>query len=450
MNKRTRLLILGVCAILFLLITPYTILYSLGYRVDFQNFKIVETGGIYIKAQPQNINVSVDYKIETKTSLFSNSVFIQNLTPKSYQILLRKDGYYDYLKSMEIKEREVTKLENVILFKNKIGFDLLLADADYFSISKDNNTLLSAKVEKDKITIIILNLQNSDKKELSLPIKNSVVKNVVWSFDPSVAIVQTSNDYFIADFSKLNPTVADFLKNAEEISFNPQNSQEIFYIKNKNIYSNLKKLPVIENAVSYKIEGQNITWLSFDGFLHNSSLAVISKNKINSKILPIKETGAYQIIFTEGKTLIKENKSLMVFNAKTGAFEIFDNQVEDFKISPNGQKLIYHNGADMMLSFINNQKPEKIIINKFSENIRNVHWINDDYIIFVLGDKIVISETDYRGNVNLIKLPNEISLSDLDSKTVAIKNPDILLNSQNKKLYILTENSLLVSEKLIP
>ena len=125
MTKKTRLIILLICVILFLIITPYIVLYSLGYRIDFAKRRIIATGGIYVRVLPQGTDIIIDSKIQNKTGLFSNSIFVQDLLPRQHNILIKKEGYYDYQKNLPVKEKEVTKLENVILFKQKILFETL-------------------------------------------------------------------------------------------------------------------------------------------------------------------------------------------------------------------------------------------------------------------------------------------------------------------------------------
>jgi len=99
--------------------------YSMGYRFDFQKMKITETGGIYIRTYPGADTIIIDSKITEKPSMFSNSIFIQSLLPASHTVLAKKSGYYDYFKTLPVQEKEVTKLENVLLFKKDIQFSII-------------------------------------------------------------------------------------------------------------------------------------------------------------------------------------------------------------------------------------------------------------------------------------------------------------------------------------
>ena len=125
MTKRKRFIIVLACILLFLIITPYIIFYSLGYRVDLKNMKIFATGGIYIRVFPSGADITVDSKIKNSTGIFSNSVFVQNLSPDQHNVLIQKDGYYDYQKNLNVEEKEVTKLENVTLFKKNYIYSVL-------------------------------------------------------------------------------------------------------------------------------------------------------------------------------------------------------------------------------------------------------------------------------------------------------------------------------------
>ena len=92
--------------------------------------------------------------------------------------------------------------------------------------------------------------------------------------------------------------------------------------------------------------------------------------------------------------------------------------------------------------------PGKKFVELFSgSQIANLQWLNNEYIIFTTGDKIMISETDYRGNINSITLPQSITVS---SKKIDIKKPFTFFDQQNGKLYVLTDNSLLESDKITP
>ena len=70
---------------------PVVIMYSLGYRLD-ENFKLKKTGGIYISSDFTGSEIFLDDKLIKKTNLLQNGVFIDNLSPRTYEILVLNEG----------------------------------------------------------------------------------------------------------------------------------------------------------------------------------------------------------------------------------------------------------------------------------------------------------------------------------------------------------------------
>lgn len=381
MTKKTRLIILLVCALFFLVITPSIVLYSLGYRMDFEQKKIVATGGIYLKTWPQSAEVFIDSKLSGKTNMFSGSVFVQNLLPKRHDVLIKKDGYFFYQKTLDVKEKEVVKLEHIILFKENIPFELL--------------------------------------------------------------------------------------KNDENSPFKKQEPDDLFSIKNGNLYKNNldeKPLLILKNLLAFKTVGNDIMWLGSDGFLYSSDISGENEKKLSFLPLKIDKKNSYKIEIIFGNIFLFENDGLLLLSQKTKEFQNFHSPIKDIKISPDNQKILFYNDYEILFSFIwqlqNSENPEKIFLNRFSEKIDNCLWLNNNYIVFTINGKIKISETDNKNNLNIITLPEKLTLSDgtaidLGNNSPSNENNDnngleIYFNQQDKKLYILTEDKLLSSERIAP
>jgi len=335
--------------------TPYIILYSLGYRVDFKKFKIVATGGIYIKALPQEVDIIIDDTINKTTGIFSNTVFVQNLLPEKHSILIKKDGYYDYQKNLDVSEKSVTKLEHVLLFK----------------------------------------------------------KNILYSL----------------------------VTDATTSPFNKITAPETMPLK---------------NVVAYKISGDRIIYLAQDGFLYNSDLQGENTEKLSETALVINKKNAYQILIFNQIIFLKNQNSVLLFEAKTKSFKNFYSPVSDMKLSPDGRQVLYFNDHEILFSPLNPDDLARVFLNRFSEKITDAQWLDDNYIILNLGNKIIISETDTRDTINTIELPQTLTLD--SGKTINMAEfpsagsgqAKISFNQQDKKLYILIGENLIVSEKLIP
>lgn len=125
MTKRTRTVLFIIFVFLFLSLTPSVIFYSQGYRINFEEKKVVRTGAFYFKASPGRTEVYLNGKLKNRTSMLANSILIENLLPKFYEIEIKKDDYYPWRKTLEIKEKEVTEAKNIILFPKNPQFTVI-------------------------------------------------------------------------------------------------------------------------------------------------------------------------------------------------------------------------------------------------------------------------------------------------------------------------------------
>ncbi len=395
MKKRTRFIILIICVLAFFIFTPILVAYSIGYRFDFEKMRITSTGGIYVRTYPAPEQVIIDSKIIEKPGIFSSATFTQSLLPANHTILAQKAGYYDYFKTIPVLEKEVTKLENIILFKKNIEFEMV------------ENTVESPFADNERF----------------------VLKN--------------SNLYY-----------SNILKNV-------------------GISEAQKLIPVIKKISAFSIQNNNIIWLGTDGFLYKSNLSDLSAEPIKLVLNPIKilKTGTYKIITDNNNIFVNDNGSLLTLNSQTNELEDFYSPATDIKISPDGKNIIYYNENNIYVS------PLPIILTVESNllyatpaKITNIVWLNNNYIIFADENNIIISEIDYRGNINTVTLPQAVivtkiptsdaqksatttqvsSVSEPQEIEINIKNPQIYFDQQTNKLYILTGENLLLSEKIIP
>ena len=403
MIKKTRLIILFVCVSCFLVSTPVLVAYSIGYRFDFEKMRIASTGGIYVRTYPGPEQVIIDSKIIEKPGIFSNATFTQSLLPDEHTILAQKAGYYDYFKTVLVQEKEVTKLENIILFKKNIQFELVDA-------------------------------------KISSP------------FDDKEKFVLKNNSLYYSNV-----------------------------LENIGISATQKAIPVIKNVAAFcdYNDPSLITWLGTDGILYQSNISnPIEEKETKISIMPVEigKKDTYKLVCAEEKMFLIINNELFRYAGDIRAFEDYHLQANNIKASLNGTNIIYYYNNniyyydDLVRISQLQSSPEPALLYKSSEKISDYLWLNNYYIAFTAGDKIIISETDYRGNINTVTLPQTVTVTKIpasvaqksDTTTqvtnvsepqeieITIKNPQIYFNQRENKLYILTGDNLLVSEKIIP
>lgn len=469
MTKKIRLLIFFGCLVCFVIIAPYLVLYSMGYRIDFKTLRITATGGIYVRTFPAAEQITIDSKFSQKPRLFANSIFVQNLLPDQHTVLVQKTGYFDYFKTIPVEKNQVTKLENITLFKEEMGFQELVDTIDYFSISPNNQMVITVSIGTKGTSFDYFPLSLASEPQ-TFSVVQMGTTTIVWSDDSALALIKIQNSlgifYYLFDSSvpaqaspspKSIPTVAQktavtplsFLdKNAQQASFSPLNSNEIFYIKNKNLYAqtNGNAILIIEDIISYKINGDIIVWLSTDGMLYRSDVSGKSIDQLSEKSISTK-TEPFNIITASNEIFLQTSNSLFRLDKDKKILENLPLPAGVYKISssPDQENLIYWNGNEIYFYSFADKKYEKLFS---GENLTACQWVNNYYIVFVAGDNIIISEIDYRGEINTITLPQTVQFP--QDKMIDMIKPQIFFERNSGKLYFLTDNTFLSSEKILP
>ncbi|MGB9911579.1 MAG: PEGA domain-containing protein [Microgenomates group bacterium] len=79
-----------------------------GYRPDFSKGGILPTGILVTTSTPDGAQVYIDGKLKTATN---NTI---NLSPGKYEVEIRKDGFYPWKKTLEIRKELVTKTDALL------------------------------------------------------------------------------------------------------------------------------------------------------------------------------------------------------------------------------------------------------------------------------------------------------------------------------------------------
>ena len=446
MTKKSRTILFSICAILFFLIAPTITLYSMGYRIDFDSKKIVQTGGFYFKVLPKNVQILIDEKIKRKTDIFFGSILIKNLLPKEYKVQIKKEGYLPWEKKLEIKEKEVTEAKNIVLIPGKPRFEILGNGIENFFFSPNGKKIILKDKEGLKLFDIEGKVENYPIEALS-----KKIEEIVFSSDSQKILLKINSKFKLLDLTKLplSSTNLDFLDpEIKEITFHPKDFTKIFFLKNGEIFqADLEKKETIlfeKDILTYKISGGNIYFLNNLGFLFKSDFEQKTREKINENPFSIKEGGDYQIEIFGNFIFLKDGETLYLFDPNSSSFEKFFEPVKSLKISPDFGKVAFFNDSEIWLFFLENsydqpwrKVKEKVFLTRFSEKIEDLFWFTAHYLIFNTDSQIKIVEIDDRDRLNIYD-------------QAEFKEPEIFFNGFDKKIYLLSEGSLYISEKLIP
>ncbi|MCX6720597.1 MAG: hypothetical protein NTW11_02225 [Candidatus Staskawiczbacteria bacterium] len=353
MTKKTRLTILLVCVACFFIGATVLVPYSMGYRFDFKKNKIVATGGIYIRTNPSADEITIDSKITQKPGMFSNWIFVQSLLPDNHTVSIKKSEYYDYFKTLPVLEKEVTKLEDVLLFKKDIQFNAVTDETLspfnildkyiiknsnlYYSDAPENSTLTATQkttpIIKKIIAFATQNnniiwlgtdgfLYSSDSSSLSAtPDKITITPIKILKTSSYKIITDNNNTFVIANQNLLllngkTNELDNFSTLVKNAKISPD-GKNITYFNDNNIYiSPLPNIPALK-TILYKSSNKisDCIWLNSSYIIFTVEDKIITseidyRGNINSVTLP---QTADKIFFNqqEGKLYVLSGKTLL-------------------------------------------------------------------------------------------------------------------------------------------
>lgn len=428
--KRRTILFLGLL-MFFLIIAPLTVLYCLGWRFDWETKTIIQPGIFYFKVWPKNVDIYLNGQFKKKTDIFFGSILIDNLKAQKYNVEIKKQGYHSWQKNLEIKKRQVTEAKNLVLIPQEPKFDLISKNIEDFFFSPDQKKIILKEESEQGWGLKLFEIDKKVKSHLisERDISKEEVEIIDLKLSPdSKKIllelgVKEKINYYLLEIDKSPPllTSLDFLESKEEA---------ILELHNKEIP------PLLENIISFTISDGSIFYLDSSGFLFKE------KERLNIIPFEVKQETKYQITVSGLDILLKENNILYIFDKEEKSFKKLFEPIEKFKFSPDSKKLAYANVSEIWILFLEKiieipprEKDEKLFITRFSEKIDDIFWYTNHYLIFNVGDKIKIAEIDDRDKINIVDLAE-------------FKNPEIFW--ANKKLYLLSEQNLYVSEELTP
>jgi hypothetical protein len=473
MTQKTRTILFFFLTFIFLITTPFVLLYSEGYRFDFKNWKFTQTGGIFLKVQPKKVKVFLNKKFVKETDLIFGSFFQENLIPGQYLVEIFKEGFQPWVKTLEIKEKMVTEAKNIILTpENKNLFELLASKIQNVFLSKDNSVAFfleekelpsKKKIQEIKLFEIPKRLKtylisaedfhsNFELTNLSIAEnKEKVLIEGILKESPAFYLLQLNPQPKVISLNSLP-------KNILKINFNPLNEEELIFMTPKEkepekfqLFSFnwrtkiINPFPLIENLLTFATQNQNIFWLNPDGFLFKKDLKTNKEEKLNQEPLPIEEGEVEkQIILGNEDILIKQDQNLFLLQKESGIFEKIDENNKLLAFSPDNKNIALANDFELWIYPKENnenqpqiEKNKKFFLTRYSKKINNLFWLNPYYLIFGAGDEINLIETDLRDYAQIWKLG-------------VFQEPKIWFDSKSNQLIVFANNEFFISKSLKP
>lgn len=125
-----------VAIFVFFIAAFYVITYASGYKIDITNRNISQVGMIVVQSDPEAKIFLND--IEQG----SGNATIRNLEKGNYNVVIKRDGYYNWQRSFELKGGEANIINDAILFKTDPEIsEFKIEQSDFISSLSDTDSL---------------------------------------------------------------------------------------------------------------------------------------------------------------------------------------------------------------------------------------------------------------------------------------------------------------------
>ena len=423
-----RRLVYSTFIIIFLILAPLVVLYTEGYRYNFQKGRVQKTGILMISSLPKKSDIYLNgKKVENKKT----NTKIEHVLPGDYEIKLTKEGCHDWQKKLPIFENSTTFAEKIILWKDSQPQKIFdLSSTDWLqSPSGEKTAFLDNNFQLDIFE------QNSEKVSTSTNLK-ALAPLQITSWSPSEHSLLLTNTasanavtYIIINLDTKNiQKIVD--KKYQKIKWSPGNDN-ILYAQNdsglwqidlnkktsKILVSNFKADDfIIRNGQIYYFYNQTI---------YNQKLDTLKTKTITEKI----QCPGCQIIDRVTSRLIllnKQNQNLVIINPDQSTPNI-SAQAKDIGWLDDDTLLFYNDWEIYIYDFY---KKDPELITRLGQPISQVVWHPQGrHLIFAADNKIRVIELDNRELRNIIDLANNTSLGNLQ------------VNPNSKNLYFFGETN---------
>ncbi|MBD3207887.1 MAG: hypothetical protein GF370_00310 [Candidatus Nealsonbacteria bacterium] len=433
MTRTGRKIIFFLLFVAFFLLAPTLILYSQGYRWDFEEQRLTQTGGIFLKVIPKQTRVYVNEKLTKKTDFLFGSVLIENLLPKEYNIQVRKTGFSTWEKNLQVEEKTVTEAKNVLLFPQSPHFNFIQKEIDQLWFSPDGKEAIWKEEAEEEWALKLYDLNNQLKSHLvtekDFSRQGAEIKSLEFSpFDRNVSLlceIEGELKSFTLDLGRTPPRITE----------NEETDQETEIPG---------PIPSFRHIITYGEQNNNYYYLDATGTIYRINASSLQEEKIAELPSPVPEIETGEITFISGFIFLKGGGSFYQTFPEEKKIEKLSQNFQALKVSPDNKKMAYFSGHEIKVLFLEEtdsqpkrQKGEDIFLVRLSEQIKDLFWLNSEYLIYNSEGGIQIIEIDNRDGVNIVKIAE-------------FQDSQMVWKPEQESVYVYANQSLWFSQPLLP
>ena len=387
MSLSYRRILFAIFFLIFIIVGAGVIFYTQGYRVDFSNLAVTRTGAVYIEANVQGYSVYLGKSVyPDKSGILKKGTLISDVIPKKYRLVIKKDGYIDYEKNIEVLPMQVVRLFNVNMVSSKTSSTELIngVKGDVISDVDQNNHVLT--LDNQKNIYYLYDTGNPSAAAINMNSRLSAITRQkitgLWFYPQTsnIFIAQTAKGVYKLDLdSKTMTTIQEGVVSDIKIDGNNM------YIIIQNTAS--KTIDLSSSAAPSKVViydlilGSKIT----EFMLPFQSKQITDMDSGNNTVALLLSDGSLFLYDNSGKQL-----SQIAYLAKR--MSISDDKSKIFFQDNDGKTFVYL--FDDEISSLGAPKGSTIHLELVDiSHINNIWWYPDSFhLIIAYPDKIYLAE----------------------------------------------------------
>src|SRR5579872_2182228 len=269
MKPRLRYPLIAIFFLAFLVLAPFVVSFVTGIKYDSGSHKFVRTGSIYVKTQPNKAQIFLNGKLYGNTP-----ATLRFLAPGDYQVLIKKNGYFDWSKTLNVRAQYVTyvnqDIDDLTMFLSQPkGTQIAQNVLDFYSGKKR-----ILYVTADKIFIADV---NSPEHQQGFSLQgNFSPLNILASPDENYYLIYNGSYYAVFDARNnkifdISSLINSPLSTAAVINdgnFQFSDRDDLYFLTKTTLYQvdwqNTIKTAVAQNIFAYQINAGSLYALSLN------------------------------------------------------------------------------------------------------------------------------------------------------------------------------------------
>ncbi|MBU0612627.1 PEGA domain-containing protein [Patescibacteria group bacterium] len=415
MKKKYRRIYAFTLVLVFIVVAPLLVLYATGYRYDFDDHKVIKTGVLSVDSDPRNAQITINGgKFGSKTP-----TVIKNLFPGDYSVIIEKEDYFTWEKTLQVFPNRSTSTERVSLLKSSSPTLVVEERVSNIVFSPNDSYLAYTIVNEKKTNDLIIKQQGTLRTihsiegiDVKTKLAFSSNANYVYLINPETnyitRIISVDGQYDII-LDLISPSYIPIKRITESSKANVLYAISESGIKQINVEEKTFKR-FVDGIIQDVVEiGQSIYYIEVQ-----ENVSVLMKADLNDldnshKLLTLSHNSECLLSYITQNYLtlhdIQNNELSLIgiqdqFSLKLNKLNL---NVSRFVWSPDENNLLLYNDFEIWL--FNPEQDQQELLIRSSKQIKYADWSPDGrWMIYSHEGFIKAIELDGREKRNIVNL----------------------------------------------